>query len=185
MTKKNILLDMDGVLSDFLTGALKVLDAKYGAAGPGDPVELYVKSHAQFEITNYYGITDEEFWAAIANTPNFWYDLPALPWARELLGVIRSFGDVTICSAPGNDITCCTQKQAWLRDVLDVDYRDVVLCNKKYLLANPDVLLIDDYIKNVDTFRVAGGRAVLVPSNWNTLDLTLEKVLSPILQYGI
>lgn len=185
MAKKNILLDMDGVLSDFLTGALRVLDAKYGPVHSGDPVEAYVKNYSQFAMEVYYGITPEQFWEPIANTPNFWYDLPCMPWARELLGVLRSFGDVTICTAPGNDVTCCTQKQAWLRDILDVDYHDVVMCNKKFLLANPDTILIDDYHKNITEFQLVGGKAVLVPSNWNTLDLTFEKVLSPILQHRI
>lgn len=180
MTKKNILLDMDGVLSDFLTGALAVLDKTYGAVGTGNSVENYARNYAKFDMNIYYGITMEQFWAPIAATKDFWYNLPAFPWAEQLLTVLRVLGDVTICTAPGNDVSCCAQKQAWLRDVLNIDYRDIVMCNKKYLLANSNTILIDDYDKNAKAFIEAGGHAIVVPSTWNTPNLSSEVVLESI-----
>ena len=41
-------------------------------------------------------------------------------------------------------------------------------------------ILIDDYSGNVDKFKNAGGDAILIPSDWNTVDLTYEKVLDAI-----
>ena len=54
------------------------------------------------------------------------------------------------------------------------------MANKKYLLTAPGNVLIDDYTKNVNEFRGSGGEAVLVPSNWNTADLTEDIVVDKI-----
>lgn len=55
-----------------------------------------------------------------------------------------------------------------------------MLGSKKWLLAKPDHLLIDDLDKNVHQFILHGGNATLVPSDWNTFDLTFDKVWNKI-----
>ena len=44
---------------------------------------------------------------------------------------------------------------------------DFMIGTQKYLLAKPDVVLIDDQHKNIDLFREHGGQAILFPQPWN------------------
>lgn len=54
-----------------------------------------------------------------------------------------------------------------------VEPTDVFIGSKKHLMAGNGVL-IDDWEVNVNKFREAGGEAVLIPSNWNSVGLTFE-----------
>lgn len=54
---------------------------------------------------------------------------------------------------------------------------------KKYLLAREDALLIDDSKPNCDSFIGNGGSAALVPSDWNTLDLSYNMVWNKIAKH--
>jgi hypothetical protein len=64
--------------------------------------------------------------------------------------------------------------------MLGIKMTDCMFGSAKHLMAKPDVLLIDDLQKNVDKFIDAGGQAVCVPSNWNTLDLNFSHIWSKI-----
>lgn len=56
----------------------------------------------------------------------------------------------------------------------------VFLGSRKYLMAGNGIL-IDDYYKNVENFKSAGGEAILIPSTWNTNGLTFERIKNTIL----
>ena len=45
----------------------------------------------------------------------------------------------------------------------------------KYLMAGNGIL-IDDWMENVVKFRSVGGEAILLPSNWNALDLNFADI---------
>ena len=51
---------------------------------------------------------------------------------------------------------------------------------KKHLMAGNGIL-IDDSPANVNKFRQYGGHAILVPSNWNTSNLSFEHIKQIIL----
>jgi 5'(3')-deoxyribonucleotidase len=177
MRKTQILLDMDGVLVDFLSGALKSLNRDFNKTVT---IEQYAKEFAQWGIYDYYGITIKEFWQSIENTPNFWINLDPMPWCGQLYSMLSEIGDVTIVTSPSEDTDCVRQKLVWLRHHLGVKPDSVFLGSRKYLMAGNGIL-IDDYFKNCDSFRNAGGQAVLVPSNWNTNNLTWDKIWNTIL----
>lgn len=42
-------------------------------------------------------------------------------------------------------------------------------------------ILIDDYHKNVEAFKDAGGEAILIPSNWNAVGVTFDMIKNTIL----
>lgn len=44
----------------------------------------------------------------------------------------------------------------------------MVIAWDKSCLAHPDSILIDDCDENVDKFNDAGGKAILVPQDWNS-----------------
>lgn len=156
---RTIFFDMDGVLADFVGGALaahgKTLDpaavqwdfcSQIGFAGPGDPA----------------------FWSPLSN-PEFWATLPPLPDGMELFRRAEAefgAGRIGILSSglcPGS----CDGKRAWLKKHLPAYEKRAIFCTVKELVAAPCKVLVDDYEPNHDAFVAAGGRAVLAPRPWN------------------
>ncbi len=172
----NILLDLDGVLSDFFTEALNRLNKAFGKSLSKDE---YI-SFNTFNMDKVFGTSQETFWHTLEQHDDFWCNLKPFPWARELLDVLSSKGEVTICTSPSHHPICAKQKIEWCQDYLDLNSSSLMIGGRKYLMARPDCVLIDDYPKNRDRFLEAGGSAYLVPSNWNTKDLTLDKVKAAV-----
>ncbi len=170
--RPNILLDVDGVLADFLSGAIKVLNRAYNR---DITLEQYAKEWGKWGTYDYYGITVEQFWKPIDETHNFWMDLEPMPWATKLYTALSAVGDVTILTMPNADPNCGRQKLQWLDYHLGIKPDAVMLGARKYLLAGNGVL-IDDYHKNVDTFKAYGGQAILIPSTWNKFDTSFEEI---------
>jgi 5'(3')-deoxyribonucleotidase len=175
--RQQILLDMDGVLVDFLSGALEALNRDFNKK---ITIEQYADKFAQWATYDYYGITQEEFWDSIHRTPNFWYNLKPMPWYDELYSMLSEIGDVTILTTPSLDPSCASQKLLWLDNYMNIKSDAVFLGSRKYLMAGNGIL-IDDYQKNVEKFKSAGGDAILIPSNWNTNGLTFERIKNTIL----
>ena len=173
---KHFLLDMDGVVSDFLSGALQSLNRELNK---NVTVKEYVK-YGAFDMAEFYGISNTRFWNIIDSEENFWLNLRPFDWAVDLLKLLRGLGDVTIVTSPSQDYSCISQKLEWLDKYLGIKSNDVFLGSKKYLMAGNGIL-IDDYSRNTEKFVAHGGKAILVPSNWNTSDLTFDKVKQTIL----
>jgi 5'(3')-deoxyribonucleotidase len=177
MKRKQILLDMDGVLADFLSGAIEALNRDFNRS---ITIDQYAREFGRWETYDYYGITIKEFWESIHKTPDFWYNLSPLPWCGQMYSVLQELGEVTIVTSPSEDPDCSAQKQRWLNRHLSVKPDAVFIGSRKHLMAGNGIL-IDDYYKNVGLFQLAGGKAILIPSNWNTPDLKWERVWNTIL----
>jgi len=163
--KRNILLDMDEVLSGFFEHALEVLNK---ATGKNVTVNDYIDGNTQWEMEKAYGISKDEFWEIIESDLTFWDDLKMLPWAKELYSFLSAFYEVTIVSTPSpTDAYAWGAKKEWLKRNLGIESRDIILCAKKELLAGNGIL-IDDNPSNIEKFEKAGGKGILVPATWNT-----------------
>jgi len=173
---KNILCDLDGVLSDFLSLALEKLAANEDTA-PLTPTSA--KDYARFghfDIAEIYGISMTKFWDTLEKGDNFWCNLKPFPWAQDLLAWLETIAPVTICTSPSLHPVCAKQKIEWVEKHLSRKNTHLMIGTRKYLMAKPENLMIDDYEKNIDAFRSNGGYAIKVPSNWNTYPLTFETV---------
>jgi 5'(3')-deoxyribonucleotidase len=177
MKRQQILLDMDGVLVDFLSGAIKALNRDFNK---DYTIEQYAEKFGRWETYDFYGITAEQFWQSIENTPYFWIDLKPMPWYMELYSFLSELGDVTIITSPSLDPVCAMDKLRWLKANMNIGSDKVFLGSRKYLMAGNGIL-IDDYYKNVENFKSAGGEAILIPSTWNTNGLTFERIKNTIL----
>lgn len=148
-----VLLDMDGVIADFVGGANK-------AHGYREDLD-WTKWSA--------GLSSEEFWEPInACSPEFWRNLEPYPWTNLLTkSLMHHFNDVYICTSPAHE-PCSSAKVEWVREHLPEYYhRRFVITNHKHLLAGPDTILIDDSDHNILKFTRAGGHGVLFPQPWN------------------
>jgi 5'(3')-deoxyribonucleotidase len=179
MKQRQILLDMDGVLSNFVEGAIGQLNRELAT---DLTVKEYVQKGYGWNMWEPYEITPNAWWSLLEKDPNIWSNLKPFPWAKQLYNKLKEFGEVTILTAPSENPYCAAQKIGWLYGHLGINSSSVMIGSRKYLMAGNGIL-IDDYPKNVKDFTEAGGEGIVVPSNWNTLDLTFDKVWAKIDYY--
>jgi hypothetical protein len=149
-------VDMDGVLSDFVGGSAKLF-------GTTEARLTLTWTPGDFEMCHALSLeSDDELWRRIDLVPGWWENLDPLPWAKELLDLVRSGpGEVFICSTPSAGRHSPCGKVEWMRRHIDPYFTDYILTSHKYLLAAPDRVLIDDSTANCDRFSRAGGVSVL------------------------
>tara|TARA_S200000501_G_C20704340_1_gene691032 strand:+ start:486 stop:983 length:498 start_codon:yes stop_codon:yes gene_type:complete len=144
INKPIIYCDMDGVLADFKTAAVKV---------NGMSIQKWMNIPSGVQK-----------WERIKNNSNFWHNLPWMPGGKALWRYISKY-DPHILSAyveETYDPNCIPGKRAWLRKnagITDNKKINLVRRKEKKLFAKrgKPAILIDDYEKNVREFTQSGG----------------------------
>jgi len=154
----HILLDMDGVLTNFHLAALRTFNA-----------ERLLESWpiGEWSIPKVLGISEDDFWGVINQVPDFWFRIEPYPWLHELIDLTQSIGDYTISTSPSFDPDCAAQKIRWLQKHIDTKFHNYMIGHQKYLMANKNTVLIDDNENNVEQFQLAGGHKILFPMRTN------------------
>lgn len=150
-------LDLDGVLVDFVGGALKV----HGKTLSPDSVRW--NFHEQIEVT------PEEFWKPFGY--HFWCKLGWTVEGPILLNLLeRIFGeDIVLMTSPCETEGSVEGKVDWIKTHLPNYKRKFFVGPAKHLAAGPTKILVDDHEGNTDKFISRHGKAVLVPRPWNRL----------------
>jgi len=166
-----VFLDVDDVLADFMKGLHKALNISYDyfnypyEKGNWDILGYQIKSNDDSLIT-FDQCND-------VCTFDFWQYLLWMHDGRDILRAIMDtvgLEKVYLLTAPMPNIESPTGKWLWVSDNLPIYLKRTIITQApKHLLARPNMLLIDDKDQNVDEFREAGGRALLVPRPWNRL----------------
>jgi len=162
-----VYLDMDGVIADFVTASIK-------AHGVGHVVNAEACQHWDYFAKWKGGMTKKQFWSKCMSH-EFWVNIPAYPWTRDLYRLIKSVDHtVKIATSPSKDPGCLTGKMEWLDNHLNLTTSDVIFIHEKWRLADPYSLLIDDDKKKVKQFKEAGGKAILfsgVNNDWEGVSI--------------
>ena len=160
---RTILLDMDGVVADFVSAAC-VLFGK-------DPRAEHSRltSERGWNFFADWGYTPTDFWAGIDRAgEDFWIGIKPEPWASHLYDGLRTLAPVYFCSSAALTPSAWSGKIKWLREFVGIGhFNDVVLTTHKHLLARPTNCLIDDNQDNIDAFERFGGKTILFPRLWN------------------
>lgn len=154
-----ILLDMDGVLADFVGGAAKLIGF--------DPALV-----TEWDFYPAIGETEDSFWKKISKGKSlFWEQLEEYPWSVNLITACNITAPTIILTAPSKHRLCkeysSIGKMRWMSNRWGPEFDDYYLGTKKEFCASPDSVLIDDNDKNCERFQQAGGRAILFPQPWN------------------
>ena len=167
-----IFVDLDGVLADFVSGAIAAAELPITA----DQVE-----HWNF-FQEY--MDEEEFNRRINEMMYFWEDLAVYPWAHELVDYLKTKGDIVYCTSPGNHDEAATDKLHWLRrhGFLSKHSTNYVLTHYKWLLAGRDRFLVDDSDQQCHAFDMSGGSAIIFPQQWNMMGDWVGSHLSSVKQ---
>jgi hypothetical protein len=154
----SIFFDLDGVLADFVTGAL----AAHGRTDvPAASVEWAIETQL--------GIEPETFWKPLGL--EFWRDLPRHEDGFALLAHAEAkFGRdrIALLSSPCQTAGCLEGKREWVRRHLPDYERRLFLGSAKQMFAGPRTVLVDDHDTNTNRFVTAGGWSVPVPRPWNS-----------------
>lgn len=167
---EHIFLDMDGVLTDFVSKVLQVHEAE--SAMNRWPA-------GEWSVHKVIGISRKQFWDKLDEIgEEFWAGLDPYPWMAKLLELLGKFAPVTILSSPSQDPSCAAGKMRWLDKHLanGKPFRDFIITQQKHLLAGPKRVLIDDSDKNARRFNEHCGQAIVFPQQWNANHAIADKL---------
>ena len=156
--RSQIFLDLDGVLCDLLGGIEIMMHIKLNRA------------QGSIDFMEALGIGRKEFWRNMSIED--WAGLPKMEDADTILNIVDEYKPVILsANTETGTANCIAGKIEWLkRNIMDY-YEDDrwFFGKKKYKLAYPGAILIDDYEYNTEKWENAGGIAILVPRPWNKL----------------
>ncbi|MGZ8347894.1 MAG: hypothetical protein ACXWUP_12360 [Allosphingosinicella sp.] len=124
---RQLYLDCDGVLADFDKGATALL---------GLPPRVYEKRH---------GIG--RFWQKLAAAPDFYFGLPLMPDAMELLDAVRHLDPVILTGLPRGN-WAADQKVRWAAGYFPGTKIITTLARDKRDHAKEGDVLVDDQLKH-------------------------------------
>jgi 5'(3')-deoxyribonucleotidase len=151
-----VFLDMDGVLVDFRRGVCEIFGQK------DDPASWTFWEYWEGVTTgNVNAKCNDYFWKYL----NWTHD------GQEIEQAIRdkfNSDNIYLLTTPMLNTGSGTGKLQWIKWHMPWVYsRTIISYAPKSLLAGPNTLLIDDKDENIEEFRAAGGRGILVPRPWN------------------
>lgn len=160
MDVKRCLLDLDGVLVDFVRGTCR-LHNKMNPYFDGNYQGFYFNEAWQMPASEFWTGMDKKFWA----------NLDWTLYGKLIFNFVHEkFGPENTCilTAPCLTEGCFDGKMSWIREHLPKAYhRQFLVGSAKDFCARADHVLIDDRDENCQDFIKAGGNAVLVPAMWN------------------
>lgn len=180
-----VFLDMDGVLVNFVQGALDHLKS--------DVCISTITWDFPRDVFGYSDAYDPEFWDKFA-IHDFWANLEWTPEGKGLLKeVIDMVGkrNIGILTTPMDIDGCVEGKRTWIKKHLPDFRKQLIITPAKYLMAAPKKILLDDHDPNCQNFAwtpegtSTGGQGILIPRPWNSAKhRTVGKAgfdLSPVL----
>ena len=162
MRRRRCFLDLDGVLVDFVHGALEACDAADVEYPKGD-----------YNISRVAGMTRDDMWNRFGDIERFFADLKWHHDGPEIWRLAQVYyggdGRLWLLSAPHETGAGAIGKISWVERNLGARWaRRLILVQDKTCCVDPLALLVDDREANVDDWRACGGQAVLVPRIQNS-----------------
>lgn len=160
---KTCLLDLDGVLVDFVGGACRFHNKQNPYDDPANLGRYGVEDMFEMIQSDFYSPLGEEFWA----------NLRPMDDSISILSLVEKvFGEANVCilTKPIKTPGCAEGKIRWLKKHLPSYYRGnrYLIGPAKHFCASANAYLVDDSDVNVKAFNEAGGHGVLVPRPWNS-----------------
>lgn len=159
-----VLLDVDGVLADFLSPALDVVERLTGR-------KYSTEEMTTWDIFEIVGKEWEQPFFEACNQPNFAANLTVYPGAQEGVRRLQEIAEVYIVTSPLNhNPTWTYERERWLRDHFDIPHGRIVHTSAKHLCVGD--ALIDDRPYNVQKWAYGhpNGTGLLWDAPWNRQD---------------
>lgn len=148
-TEYQIFCDMDGVLVDFELGYQELTGIN--PTSPNRP-------------------EGEKFWEPLKKAGvKFWASLKWMPDGKELWDYIKKYNP-KLLSAPSREESSKIGKYVWVKNKLPGTKLLFRKAERKKEFANSNSILIDDRIKNIESWEQAGGIGIHHTSTKNTIN---------------
>lgn len=152
-----ILVDMDGVVADFVKHVCNLMDFPDPFLNPANWGDFYAfGKDSRFD----WGLLEYDFWASV----------PLTPEADELVELLElTFGreNIAFFSSPTDNVGCMPGKVKWIEENFPQHRNRFIFGKAKHFAAHPQALLIDDKDANIQDFQAHGGGTLLFPRRWN------------------
>lgn len=161
MSQLKCLLDMDGVLVDFISGAIKLHNL------PCHPYDN-PKMHGIWDFVPSLGMSENEFWKNADQ--KFWSELEPTEECFEIVKMMEAeFGQDNICllTSPCLNHGCIPGKMEWIEKYLPAYKCRFLAGPRKEFCAHNKAILVDDNDNNLRAFNAHGGWVIPVPRKWN------------------
>ena len=158
---KQVMLDMDGVIVDFVKGICKLHNR------PNPYTDE--KNLGLFDMDKIWGIPAADFWKGTEY--DFWLNLEFTQDASLLLDVLDKFiglDNVCILTSPNLSKGCVDGKRDWVSKNLPQFKKRILVGSAKEFTTSKNRLLIDDRDSNVEKYIECDGKAYLFPQPWNS-----------------
>lgn len=169
MRKPKVLLDVDGVLADFLTPALGILGRLTGRSWRAEEIT----SWDLFEIV---GKRWEEPFFETCAVPGFAAALEVCGGAKEAVAVLREISDLYVVTSPMHlSPTWTYEREEWIRSHFGIGGNRIVHTAAKYLCVGD--VFVDDRPYNVQKWRYEhpSGLGILWDAPYNRLERGLPR----------
>lgn len=167
-----VYLDLDGVLVDWIGRVHEVLDLPYS-------YDTYKYPRGLWHWNHYGGPADKVIDSACIGS--FWVGCKWMHDGKEILDAVQEITTPRLLTCPMPNPMSAYGKVLWVkREIPRLLHHLIITPLDKSFVAAPNALLIDDNDRNVNSFRDAGGRAILVPRPWNSDHLTADRSLEAV-----
>lgn len=166
-----IFVDMDGVLCDWVTPAIRLCG--------GDPstVQWPGVPNRDTNVQGHYGWTDSAFWTMLDSLGADWWEaLEPYPWMGQLAAAVGLGHQALILSSPSRSPHACAGKLRWLKRHFGDTFDRYVFTPHKQYCAGKGNILIDDSVIQCTAFSIMGGQAILFPQPWNAVPCSGDPV---------
>ncbi len=154
-----IYVDMDGVLVDFLAGVMKEL--RINREPYQDEIDTFLST-------------------AYGSTKKFWSTLPWLSDGKKLWNTLKDLNTEILSACPNKCTTTpsvVAGKKIWVKKNLKISKGiNITTRRGKLKFVGPKHILIDDYMKNIEAWKGAGGIGIHHKNAVSTL-AQLKKIL--------
>lgn len=159
--KPRVLVDVDGVLADFIGSALRIVNGLFGTSHVPEDV-------TEFSIADSLGLNAEQaslMKRAIGGSPRLAGGLAVLPGAKDGMRALREVADVYIVTSSwDSNETWEYDRKAWLKRNFGIGHHDIVFTAAKHLVYGD--VLVDDKTSTCEAWREAWPNGVAV--QWRT-----------------
>lgn len=166
MTRKIILLDVDGVLCNFNKSTLEFHRAWQTITNSGDAPKT------EDDITDFNtfkALGNEELWEPYrrwANRKNFCYELEPYAYAWKMVEGLRELGDIHVVTTPFDTDFWHSERLLWLQYHFGIRQKDVTFSHQKYMIDGD--ILIDDCHDNCYDWSKERRKPIVMPRRpWN------------------
>lgn len=157
----SVLLDVDGVLADFIGGIIPIIKAVTGRDVTHDEIDQFDFSAALQLSPEHAGKVKR----AIGSSGRMASFLSVFDGAKEGVRRLRDIADLYIVTSPWNsNETWCHDRERWLHRHFDIPHSRVIHTSAKHLIRGD--VFVDDKTSALEAWRIRNPQGVAV--QWRT-----------------